>query len=65
MADDVLDKVASDLVTINTEIERANSLIGVLKSAGEDTMKAEADLKTLMIKRDKWQRTLTDKGYSF
>ena len=65
MADDVLDKVASDLVTINTEIDRANSLIEVLKSAGEDTMKAEADLKTLMIKRDKWQRTLSDKGYNF
>jgi hypothetical protein len=65
MADDVLAKVASDLKTVNAEISNASSLIQVLKEAGEDTVKPEADLRQLIIKRDKWQRTLEDRGYTF
>jgi len=65
MADDVLAKVASDLKTVNGEISNANSLIQVLKEAGEDTVKPEADLRQLMMKRDKWQKTLESRGYSF
>jgi len=65
MADDVLAKVASDLKTVNGEIANASSLIQVLKEAGEDTVKAESDLRQLIIKRDKWQRTLEDRGYTF
>jgi hypothetical protein len=65
MADDVLAKVASDLTTVNKEITNASSLIQVLKEAGEDTVKAESDLRQLIIKRDKWQRTLEDRGYTF
>lgn len=65
MANDVLAKVASDLKTVNGEIESASSLIQVLKEAGEDTVKAESDLRQLIIKRDKWQRTLEDRGYTF
>lgn len=65
MADDVLAKVASDLKTVNGEIESASSLIQVLKEAGEDTVKAESDLRQLTIKRDKWQRTLEARGYTF
>jgi len=65
MADDVLAKVASDLKTVNGEISNASSLIQVLKEAGEDTVKAESDLRQLIIKRDKWQRTLEDRGYTF
>jgi hypothetical protein len=65
MADDVLAKVASDLTTVNSEITNASNLIQVLKDAGEDTVKAESDLRQLIIKRDKWQRTLEDRGYTF
>jgi hypothetical protein len=65
MADDVLAKVASDLITVNKEITNASSLIQVLKEAGEDTVKPESDLRQLIIKRDKWQRTLEDRGYTF
>jgi hypothetical protein len=65
MADDVLAKVASDLSTVNKEITNASSLIQVLKEAGEDTVKPESDLRQLIIKRDKWQRTLEDRGYTF
>lgn len=65
MADDVLAKVASDLKTVNGEISNASKLIQVLKDAGEDSVKPEADLRQLIIKRDKWQRTLEDRGYSF
>jgi hypothetical protein len=65
MADDVLAKVASDLTTVNKEITNASSLIQVLKEAGEDTVKPESDLRQLIIKRDKWQRTLEDRGYTF
>lgn len=65
MEGDVLARVANDLKTVNTEISNASSLIEILKEAGEDTIKAEADLRQLMIKRDKWQRTLENRGFSF
>lgn len=65
MADDVLDKVANDLKKVNEEITKSNNYLGILRSAGEDTATAEASLRQLMIKRDKWQRTLEEKGYTF
>ena len=64
MSNDVLLKIVSDLKTIDSEIESANELIQVLKDAGEDTVKPDADLRQLIIKRDKWKRTLKDRGYN-
>lgn len=63
MSDQILGQIASDLKTVSSEIEKANSLISVMKDAGEDTAKVESDLRQLIIKRDKWARTLKDRGY--
>lgn len=59
----VLESVAEDLKTITTELDRAKSLISVLKEAGEDVAKMEADVRNLEVRKKKWERVLTARGY--
>jgi len=63
MANEVLDGIATDLGKINQEIKTAKEYLSVLKDAGEDTSKMEADIRTLEIRKAKWERTLEARGY--
>lgn len=64
MADPVLESVAEDLKVITSELDRAKSLVQVLKEAGEDTVKIESDIKALEIRKKKWERVLETRGIS-
>lgn len=63
MAEPVLEAIVEDFKTITPELKRAKELIGVLKEAGEDTVKIEADIRNLEIRKTKWERVLAARGY--
>lgn len=62
MADEVLENIAKDIKDINTSITRAKTLITAMKEAGEDVHELEADIRTLEIRKVKWERMLTARG---
>jgi len=60
----VLESVAEDLKVITEQIEKAKSMAGVAKEAGEDVSKLMRDIGTLEVRKNKWQRVLESRGYS-
>jgi hypothetical protein len=63
MASEVLESIAKDVATINVRIKEAQELIGAMQEAGEPTATLEADLRSLVIRKDKWQKMLEARGY--
>jgi hypothetical protein len=61
---EVLRSVAQDIKQINANIERAEELVAALKEAGEDATTQESTLRTLRIRKEKWERMLQSRGYS-
>ena len=61
---EVLKSVAADIATINTAIRNAEELIAALREAGESVTDQEASLRTLKIRKEKWERMLQARGYS-
>ena len=55
---EVLKSIAEDIKTLRPQIEEAKELIAALKEAGENTTKAEQDLRSLEIRLSKWERML-------
>ena len=64
MDNDIYKSLANDIAEINTAISQAKELISAMKEAGEDTHEFEADLKTLEIRKVKWERMLKARGIS-
>jgi len=64
MADEVLESIAKDVRDIQTSLDRAKTLISAMKEAGEDTHEMEADVRTLEIRKTKWERMLKSRGIS-
>ena len=62
--DPVLQSVAEDIKNISRELGRAKTLVQVLKDAGEDVAKMEADIRNLEIRKKKWERVLSARGIS-
>lgn len=62
MSDPVLQGIAEDLKSIDTEIDRARVLISVAEEAGEDVGKLKADLRTAETRKNKWTRALEMRG---
>ncbi len=60
----VLESLAEDVKNITTELDRAKSLISVLKEAGEDVSKPESEIRLLEVRKKKWERVLNARGYS-
>lgn len=63
MADDTLKIVRENVDQVNASITRAETLISVMREAGEDTTKLNQDLQSLKIRRDKWENMLKNRGY--
>lgn len=63
MSDEILKGVVQDVNKIEEEMEKASTLISFLRDAGEDTAEAETELRKLEIKKEKYKRTLKDRGY--
>lgn len=61
---EVLAGIAADIGQINKQIEQANELIGAAREAGETTATLEADLRSLQIRKKKWEDMLKARGYT-
>ena len=61
MPQQVLQGVASDLRTIDEKIGTANQFLSIMKEAGENTAAMEAELRTLQIRKDKWQKVINNR----
>jgi hypothetical protein len=61
---EVLKSVAADIANINKSIAQAEELISALREAGEPVSEQESALRTLRIRKEKWERMLQARGYS-
>jgi hypothetical protein len=64
MSDVTLQQVAENVKAINTNITNAQNLINALSEAGEDTTKLKQDLNSLIIRKNKWENMLKNRGIS-
>lgn len=62
MASQVLKDIASDFKRVDPAIKEAEELIGAMREAGEETATMEADLRTLKMRKAKWERMLKARG---
>jgi len=62
MADEILESIAKDVTEINQTITRVKGLISAMKEAGEDVHEVEADIRTLEVRKVKWERMLHARG---
>lgn len=63
MKSQLLESVKEDLKAIEPMIDEAEELIAALKEVGEPTQEMESELRTLKIRRTKWQNMLQARGY--
>ena len=47
---------------MNARVKTAKAMISLAKDAGEETAVWEAELRKLIIKKDKWARALKQRG---
>jgi len=62
MASEVLKNIAADFAKIEPAITEANELINAMREAGEETAEMEAELRTLITRKTKWERMLKARG---
>lgn len=62
MDSEILKNIAGDIEEVESKIEEARDLISALKEAGEETQKLESDLRTLIVRKNKWQNMLHARG---
>jgi len=59
---EMYDMIANDVRNINTQIERGEAALSLLKEAGENTATLESNLRQAKLRRDKWVRVMTNRG---
>jgi len=64
MTDDVLSKVASELPSIEENLQKAEDLIQALREAGEDVSSQEVEIRDAKRRLMRWKQMLKKRGYS-
>ena len=62
MPSEVLKNIAEDFKRVDPAIQEAEELILAMREAGEDTVKMEAEIRTLKTRKTKWERMLKTRG---
>jgi len=62
MPSQVLKDIAEDFKRVDPAIKEAEELISAMKEAGEETVTMEAELRTLKLRKTKWERMLRARG---
>lgn len=62
MPNEILQNIAKDIQEVDTIIIEAKELIQAAKEAGENTTEMEAEMRSLEIRKVKWQRMLSARG---
>lgn len=63
MASAVLQSIVNDIARVNVNIAEAQEMIDFLRRAGEPTSTQEAELKNLIMRKEKWERAAREMGY--
>ena len=62
MANEILQSIADDIKKMDAQIAEAEELMRVMIEVGEDVQSVSAQLKSLKIKKQKWQDMLAKRG---
>ncbi|MDD5360449.1 MAG: hypothetical protein PHI02_09310 [Sulfurovaceae bacterium] len=62
MANEILQGIADNVSAINKEISNAQELISALSEAGETTVELDQKLKSLIMRKNKWENMLKNRG---
>lgn len=66
MAEEMIEELktaADNLKNIEADYKKAQKLINALSEAGEDTTQLKQNLRTLEVRKVKWQTMLKNNGY--
>ena len=62
MSNEILQGAAQDLLEADSSIANAEELISAMKEAGEDVSELEANLRSVKMRKTKWERMLKARG---
>lgn len=62
MANEILAGIAEDMKAVNVAIKEADDLVDAMKEAGESVTDLETELRSLKIRKVKWQKMLESRG---
>lgn len=62
MPNEVLKGIAEDMKEVDHALAEAKELVSAMKEAGEDVSAMETDIRSLEIRKVKWERMLKSRG---
>ena len=62
MPNEILSNVAATITTINKDISDTQELISFLSDAGETTAELDQKLKSLILRKNKYEQALKTRG---
>lgn len=62
MPNQILEGIAQDIKGVETALTEAKDLVSAMKEAGEDVSTWETEIRSLEIRKVKWERMLQGRG---
>ncbi len=62
MSNEILEGIAQDIQGVEGALAEAKDLVSAMKEAGEDVATFETDIRTLEMRKVKWERMLKGRG---
>ena len=62
MANEILSGIAADMKEVDVAVHEAEELLEAMKEAGESVTELETELRTLKIRKNKWESMLKSRG---
>ena len=62
MSNEILEEIAQDIQGVEGALAEAKDLVSAMKEAGEDVASFETDIRTLEMRKVKWERMLKGRG---
>ncbi len=62
MANEILSGIAADMKEVDVAVHEAEDLLEAMKEAGESVTELETELRTLRIRKNKWESMLKSRG---
>lgn len=62
MSNEILEGIAEDIKGVESALVEAKDLVSAMKEAGEDVATFETDIRSLEMRKVKWERMLKGRG---
>lgn len=62
MQSEILKSVKEDLAKLDPQIIEAEELVDFMREVGEDVSEMNSQIRTLKIRKEKWERVLANRG---